>query len=359
MGQGRCCGFGLLLLVGACGQVVDADDFELTVLADAEDGLANPQDLAFDPEEDGRLWVVNKADDSVTIVFDALGAEPTTEHLIDPMAEHFMEEVTSIAFGKPGTFGTCQDSRNTYNGEAPPNDFMGPALWSSDLDVFATSNPDAVDYLTDLYGMPVDLGSHLDMLHQSPRCMGIAWEGANVYWVFDGDDGTVVRYDFKADHGVGFDDHSDGDIGRGPSGMVTRVKGIPSHMAFDEASNTLYVADTGGQRILAVDTTSGSRGRTLPTMEPGTQHYEIDDLEWEVLIDKGLEAPSGLELIEDHLVITDHGTGMIHLYDLSGELVLSIDPGLGEDRLTGITGTSLEDLLFLDGADDLLYRLQR
>src|SRR5690606_35478965 len=120
------------------------------------------------------------------------------------------------SFGLPGTFGTCQESRNTYNGMAPPNDFMGPTLWSSDLTVFAKMNPNG-------------LGSHLDMLHNSPLCIGIAHESANRYWVVNGTTGGIDRYDFAVDDGIGNDDHSDGLTWRYAAGTMKRVEGVPSH----------------------------------------------------------------------------------------------------------------------------------
>ena len=78
--------------------------------------------------------------------------------------------------------------------------------------------------------MPVDLGSHYDMLHESPLCMGIAWEKDNVYWVFDGHNQSIARYDFQEDHGMGFDDHSDGIIGKYVTGEIQREPDIPSHL---------------------------------------------------------------------------------------------------------------------------------
>ena len=53
-----------------------------------------------------------------------------------------MEEVSAIAFGDwheefDYQFATAQESRNTYNGQGDPNDFMGPALWPSSLSHFA------------------------------------------------------------------------------------------------------------------------------------------------------------------------------------------------------------------------------
>ena len=57
-------------------------------------------------------------------------------------------------------------------------------------------------------------GSHIDMLHESPLGMGIAHDSGNSYWYFDGYYGHLVYYDFKEDHDIGMDDHSDGVVRR-------------------------------------------------------------------------------------------------------------------------------------------------
>lgn len=358
---------GLFLLLAACSKdtawsgPVDVSS-ALETVADQEDGLNVPQDLAFNPEVEGELWIVNKGDFGVTIVSNAGGPNQTSEHRVDSFAIHFMEQVSSIAFGAPGRFGTCQDSRNTYDHTDQPNDFMGPALWSSDLDLFGYSNPEAVEYLTETYGVPTDLGSHLDMLHESPLCVGIAWEEKNVYWTFDGMDGALVRYDFQKDHGPGYDDHSDGVIGRYVSGELKRVKGSVGHLVFDPSTAEVFAADTGNSRIVALKSDSGRKGRELATTEPGTDHYVVRDAELRVVVDGaavGLVAPAGLELIEDHLVVTDRATGHVMIFDRAGGLVADLDTGLGADRLAGIIGTSLADLWLLDTKDDRLLRLQQ
>ena len=41
---------------------------------------------------------------------------------------------------------------------------------------------------------------------------GIAADSAKVYWVMDGHNGNICRYDFVEDHGPGYDDHSAGKI---------------------------------------------------------------------------------------------------------------------------------------------------
>lgn len=332
----------------------------MEIIADDGDGLDWTMDLAFNPEAD-EMWVVNKRDDSVTIL-DAPGtSEQVSEHIVDPYALHFMEKVTSIAFGQAGTFATCQDGRNTYNNQAAPNDFTGPTLWSSDRAIFGISNPEAIDYLTDLFGFPTDLGSHLDMLHESPQCMGIDWERDNVYWVFDGFHGSINRYDFALDHGVGYDDHCDGDIQRWEVG-VERVSGVVSHVALDRASGLLYIADTGNGRIAVLDTQSGQRGSNLPSVEDGAcggngpEHYT-----WEggVMTDlvTGLNQPAGIALVDDVLFVTEHGTGYIHAFDLEGNTLDWADTGRGPGVLQGIEAPSLDELWVVDSSADEVLRI--
>lgn len=347
-------GAGIAALGGGSG---DLGQVRLTTVGTDEDGLGVPRALAFDPEVADRLWVVNQDDDSVSVFSGAGTDDQESEHIIDPYAMHFMEEVSSIAFGQPGTFGTCQESRNTYNDQYMPNDFMGPTLWSSDLEVFGQSNPEAVDYLTDLYGFPADLGSHLDMQHESPQCMGIAWERDNRYWVVDGRNGSIDMVDFHEDHGVGYDDHSDGETAAYVTGELSRVADVPSHLALDADTGLLYIADTGNGRIAVLDTASGTRGDDLQVMEPGTEHYEMDGAELWTLVE-GLDQPSGLALQEGVLYVTEHGTGMVHAFDLDGAALDSLDLEVGGGALMGIAARGESDLWLVDAAADQVLRLQ-
>ena len=338
-----------------------SEDVLWTLIGDASDGLNTPRDLGFNPEKDGELWVVNRTDDSVSIFFDTASSDQTSTHIIDPYAMHFMEEVSSIAFGNADTFGTCHESRNTYNGTARANDFMGPTLWSSDLSIFGNSNPDAVDYLTNLYGMPTDLGSHLDMLHESPLCMGIEWQHENVYWVFNGQDGSLDRNNFHEDHGMGYDDHSDGTIYKYGVGEFKRVADVPSHMKFDHNSGLLYIADTGNNAIKVLDVRTGDPDERLPVMEPGTKHYTMSGEDLWILIDGedfGIEMPSGLTLVEDTLLVTDNQTSMIYAFSLDGELVDSLQTPFAKGALMGIYGSSIDDFWLVNAIDNEVWRLQ-
>lgn len=174
----------------------------------------------------------------------------------DPAHMHFMHYPTGLDFGPGDAWATCGD--NTNGG----NLFMGPTLFSSDPDIFGFEW--------------TELGSHSDMLHVSPYCMGIAHVSANKYWVFNGYDSSLGLYDFAQDHGPGNDDHSDGKIYRYATGQVKREKGVPSHIAYD--GGVIYVADTGNGRILKLDPAGATKGKDLKStaFEPLVEFKEMD-----------------------------------------------------------------------------------
>ena len=370
LGVSGCADPGLGVLGGKDGDISGS----LLQVGERSDGLHNVQDLDFNPAVSGELWTVNRRDDSVAI-FDVTDPQnPTSEHIIDPYALHFMEQVSSISFGEHGTFATCQDSRNTYNDAAEGNDFMGPTLWSSEMDVFGQSNPNAVSYLTDLFGGPVDLGSHLDMLHESPECMGIEWDHDNVYWVYDGFHGSINRYDFQVDHGPGFDNHCDGDIQRWTGLELSRVEGVVSHLTLDRQHGILYIADTGNNRVLALDTSSGSRGRSLASVEDGScqQTYGISGpahYVWRgsdvTVVASNLEHPSGIHLVDGLLFVAENGTGRIHAFDVSEateiddvvglEAVGVAETGIPAGGIQGINLPSAEELWIVDNDGRALW----
>jgi hypothetical protein len=305
----------------------------IDVIATREDGLNGPRDLDFNPDVPGELWVVNRKDDSTTTIFDAGLPGQETLHLIDPFAMHFMEEVSSLSFARGLKFATCQESRNTYNGQAGHNDFMGPSLWSADLDIYARSNPEAVA------ANGFDLGSHLDMLHESQLCMGIAWEKENIYWTFDGLAGMISRFDFQQDHGPGFDDHSDGIIQHFADISVERVDGVPSHMVFDREAQRLYVADTGNARILEVDPSTATPGPIYFGFERGVKITDdVGATVREVVPPNGhyLERPSGIALFGELLFVTDNKTATIQVFDRDGNEIDYLDTGLEAGTLMGI-----------------------
>jgi len=295
------------------------DGFTETIIATSSNSLNNPSDLEFHPSSSrqNELWVVNRATDSVTIISNAGLPSQSSQNRQDYYAYHFMEEVSAIAFGQSHSefdyiFATAQDTRNTYNGQSAPNNFMGPALWPSSLSHFAVENQQATG----------PLGSHLDMLHESPNGIGIAHDSGNAYWYNDGYYGELVYYDFDDDHDTGGDDHDDGVVRRYIEITLTRSAGIPGHMVLDKANGILYISDTGTGRVLWVntdDTTTTSNdimGSNSQMDSVLAEYSQITNVEWGVLA-TGLSNPSGIALHGDTLFVSQNGNGKISAYGLA------------------------------------------
>ena len=322
-----------------------------TVVASAAEGLDEPRDLAFNPLRPGELWIVNFADDSVVIVAEAPEESRTHEKRIDGYALHFMEEVTAIdfggdetTFGIPGTFATCGESRNTYNGQAPGNDFTGPTLWSSDLSIFAAQDPNG-------------LGSHLDMLHNTPLCMGIVHEAENRYWTVNGLAGSIDRYDFQEDDGIGNDEHGDGLTWRYAAGELTYVPGIPSHLALDGDAGMLYIADPGASRIARMDIAAGSEAGMVRGLETPIQMMEGAVLENFQSDPELMTMPTGLALADGILYVSDRETSRLLAFDLEGVLINHLDTGLPPGSLSGIAMGPEGKLYVVDTAGDRVLRV--
>ena len=291
--------------------------FEEVVIVDSSDGLNDPRDLEFHPGRTDELWIANRGDDSMTIVHDTGLSTQNAETREDSNSNHFLEEVSAIAFGSydpefDWQWGSAQETQNTYCGLGSPNQFMGPTLWPSSLNHYAVENQNNGNGL---------LGSHIDMNHESPDGMGIAHDSGNAYWYFDGYYGELVYYDFQLDHDTGQDDHSDGIVHRYSDIQLTRDGGIPGHMILDKDSGILYIADTGANRVLWVNTDDTSVN-TIDIMndqsrlEPLAQYKRKTGMEWGIL-DSGLSAPSGIALDGDTLFVSQNGNGKITAYDLS------------------------------------------
>lgn len=320
----------------------------LTVIGTAADGLNVPRDLEFAPDHPDQLWTVNGASHGVVIFFDPGTEAQTAEARVDAYGQHFMAYVSSLAFGPGNLFSSCQESRDEWNvGPQTPDDFMGPTLWSADLDVFAAMNqafpPDPLE------------GSHLDMLHQSPLCMGVAHDVDNVYWVFDGGNGHIVRYDFMADHGPGGSSHVDGVIRRYLNAVVTREAEIPGHLVLDRDSGMLYIADTGTGRVMRLDTSSGASNGDLPNNWDGATEYTgWDGATFEAVVE-GLGQPAGIELVDGRLFVTDHASAEILAYDLDGNELGRL--ATGATGLMGITVGPDGKLYYADGFGNEIVRV--
>lgn len=327
--------------------------------------------ISFNPQAPDQLWLIQRwppsdarcdsrqqtnagctaLEGSVTIVYKPGTPEQTSERRVDPNGWHFMRRPTGLSFGAPGTFASCGEER-TGNYLDDRADFIGPTLWSSDLSIFAK------DPGVDANGDPLN-GSHLDMLHETPFCMGIEHEDANIYWTFNGDIGSLDRYDFKADHGPGYHDHSDGELYRYAVGQLKRLPGIPSHMAYDKAAKLLYVADTGNGRVVRLDPSTGTMtGPASPVYEPLAVNRQFEGAELIEIVRPGtVTHPSGLLLHAGKLYVADNATGVIHAFELDGTPIATLNTNLAPGALTGLTVGPDGKLYFTDMLSSEVLRI--
>lgn len=311
---------------------------------------------------------------------EATEANGRAELVIDHNAWHFLRRPSSIAFGAeetwidpddpgafdpdtgaptisertyyPDIFATCHEHFTGNMTDQGP--FMGPTLWTADPDIYNGQNGP--------YSW--SNGSHLDMVHGTEYCMGIAWEDDNRYWTLNGALGTIDHYDFVAPHVPGHFYHGDSVVTRYELGdhEFTRAIDVPSNII--QRGDDLYFADSGGGRIIHIDLTASGRSAGTWFTAEGIQGDVIDQIGSQVLLNPGQLAeawggppvPSGLAVLNDELlVIGDSASGHISIVDESGEIIRTLDTGLG----AGMGGiTTLDEVVFIAHmTDKAVYRL--
>lgn len=323
-----------------------------TTIANASNYLSQPTDLDFHPRlSTKQLWVVNKGTETTggsTVTITNTGqVNQTTELLQDGNAWHFMSLPTGIAFSDNDNFATSPgvfDANHTGTATA----FTGPTLWSSDPQIYA--QPSGGN------------GSHIDMLHESPNSQGICWEKDNAFWLFDGFNNDIVRYDFVNDHNPGNDDHSDAIIRRYSDTQVLRdLNGTVSHMAFDDTKSWLYVVDNGHQRVFRMNITTGNTSILPPAYGPNegiAEYITITDYTWENVVTTGLQDPAGIAIDGNIMVVTDHQTNEVIFYDLSSMPATEVRRvSANTQGIMGITIGPDGLLYYVDNAGNKVIRL--
>ncbi len=325
---------------------------ELVLLADEADGVTSPRDLAFNPVRTNELWVVNEDCDCTATILDPGAPFQEVLRRIDPAAVVFMDRPAAIAFQPDGeAFATCAESENTWGGTREPDYWAGPVLWPSDLDVYARVNKQGNDEVW---------GSNIDSMHEAPDCMGIASGGGATFWTFNGYDGEITWFDMGQPHDPGVLDDDDGSVRRYRSVAVTRLEGVASNLAYDEAAGLLFIADTGGGRVLVLDAASGTPVEGDPNderlLEVVDAYEYVDDADvWELVPPGRLVEPSGLALYGEVVLVSDHATGEIVGFDRQGRELESFSTNLF--GLMGITVGPDDKLYLVDREVPSVYRL--
>lgn len=323
-----------------------------TTIGSSTNKVSAPRDLDFKPGTN-ELWVLNNGTSSVpgsaTVTFYNAGkSNQFSRWRRDSNAGHFLRMGSAIAFGDNGLWANSNESDNGGD------NFMGPALWPSDSTIY-----------TKVHQNDNMLGSHCDMLHQSPWAMGIAHETKNVYWIFDGNKpnstlaNTICKYDFAVPHEYGGDDHSDGLIWRYTEVKVLRVANVPSHMIIDKATGMLYIADTGNKRILKLDTKSGTVGANITQSSENIAGYKkVTGASSSVIVSEGLVQPCGIDFSEGRLIVSDHSNGDIIIYNTTGANV--VEMGRIKTGSKGIMGVKVGPdgkIWYVDNAANKVIRI--
>ncbi|HLG02815.1 MAG TPA: choice-of-anchor J domain-containing protein [Bacteroidia bacterium] len=306
------------------------DSLAYTVIGSSANQLSSPRDLDVKPNTN-EIWVANygtSAGGNFVIFYNSGLSNQTTQYRKDSHSDHFSRYTSAIAFSDIGEFGTI--------GEFLPSGgstFMGPSLWSLDTNIFAR-----VFQNNWVNGLP--LGSHLDMLHQSPYGMGMAHDSAKIYWVFDGHNGNICKYDYVMGHGPGYDDHSAGKIYRYTDVTVSRVIGVPSHMIVDKTTGWLYFIDGGTKKLKRLNTNTGTVAGNLSVPASANEtlagYYDVQGAIVEV-VDSFTTQPCGIEISNGRLLAGDYTTGEIIFYDITGTTPVRIGSvATGQPGIQGI-----------------------
>lgn len=278
---------------------------------------------------DANSWHFMRRPSAIAFGAPEVRIEPDDPGAFDPVT---MGSILSETAVYPNTFATCHEHRTGNFTDQPA--FIGPTLWTADPAIYSGENG----------SFEWSNGSHLDMLHATPYCMGIAYDSGSAYWTFNGEYGTIDRYDFVSPHVPGHYYHDDGIVTRYELGddALARLPNVPSNMMV--AGEHLYIADTGNGRVVRLD-------RGAPPTPMGT-FLTFEGIVGEVMGEVRLEVvvsaeqlaaiwgprvePSGLALLGSTLVVANHASGHIALFGADGQLLRNLDTGLGEG-LGGLT----------------------
>ncbi len=298
-----------------------------TTVASSTQGLSLPRDLDFAPIlSDYELWIINKGTENSggkTITISNAGKDDQTSVVQqDGNAWHFMSLPSGIAFSENGNFATSPDVKDANHGNGH---YTGPSLWDPAV-----------------YDVPNDgNGSHVDMLHQSPYAMGICSDHDNVFWVNNGYDDVLDYYDFQIPHESGGEDHSDGIVRRYTEIALQKIDdNIVNHLVLDKNSGWLYIVDNGNKRVLRMNANSGSvTGTFAPYGETFAEASTVTGVDYSVYISTGLTQPSGIDVIDNRLIVSDYSNGDIIIYDCSG--TVPIELGKIQTGAAGIQGIKI------------------
>lgn len=110
----------------------------------------------------------------------------------------------------------------------------------------------------------------------------------------------------------------------------------PEQLAYNRATRTIFVPDSGKGTLVAIDETSGNQS----------------------VLRSGLNYPFGLVLLpNNNLLLGERGTGMLHEISQQGQLIRSYDTGQGANALRGLTVSAQGTIFLLVDRNQTIYRV--
>lgn len=313
-----------IILIGLCSTtsfaqqsidayITDSTKNVFTLVANSTNSLVSPIDLDFYPNQGTRpneLWILNQGTNSTggstVIVSNANSSSRTYKYVKDGNSWHFMAFASALAFGD----SNWATSNDILDANRSTGKYTGPTLWPGDLSIYGiVGNPSTT----------TENGSHLSMIHQTPYGKGIAFEKDNVYWVLDGYEGNIKRYDFGNPHYPGGDDHSGGGVQVYPDFTFTKHATLPGHIVIDKNLKYLYGCDPAGKRIFRIDIATGSNSGARTKINPeglSLGYFTYTGLTKMDTLIKDLGSPIGIDVYGERLIVTDNGTDEIIIFDI-------------------------------------------
>lgn len=320
------------------------------VIATSSNQILRPTDLDFNPQDMNQLWVLNHGGENggtTVMITDAGTDQVAYDYRKDGNAWHFMVYADALAFGDTvwaTTHNYYNANRGTFGG------WCGPSMWPSDLDIYAIAGTPPTNGVN---------GSHYDMVHQSPYSSGIAHESENTFWVNDGVTKSISRYKFNEGHIAGGHDHSDAQVFRYIDVPYEMNAGVPAHM--EMMDNKLYYINPGTKSVNRLDILTGDIGNDLSNTSNGGESLaiftEMVGADWETVVGEGLISPSGIDINEDYMIVSDNATGEIIIYDSKTFEELSrVQTGA-----TSIMGIKLDpngDIYYVDNVENEVVKIE-
>ena len=136
-------------------------------------------------------------------------------------------------------------------------------------------------------------------------------------------------------------------------------EGVPSHLVYE--NGTLYAADTANNRIVALNTQSGSIGSNIQPNYDGTVQKMVNNANLSTLISgvnvDGMSKPSGLEIHDNMFFVSDNETSRIFAFNREGQLLDWIDLDLPPDSIMGMAFDNAGMLYVVDAEAEQILQL--